>query len=525
MPHRVRSRVVILALALSVCLFAVVGVTSASAAEPGVVPDITWGSSRPEIDQEIALMQAAGVRWVRTNVPWNAIEPNVKGSYNAAYLADIDYAISKARGAGMQVVMPVADGVPYWASGDPNKSTSPDGTHNYQKTYHPANYADYADFFRFVVNRYKAQGVHAYEVWNEPNLARFWASGVSAAEYTQMLKAAYPAIKQADPSATVVLGGLSGNDRTYLQQVYDNGGKGYFDAAGIHDYAWGDPTKCWTDSTGHKAKDAFCGIEEVRQVMVDHGDGDKSIWITEMGWATCNNASSACWNSGVTEAQQADYTTKAYQVLDERYPWVKVALSYNFRNNSWQHDDPGSWEAQAGLVTSNFTPKPAYAAFKAYALSRGGAAATGASAATTSAAPINASKPRGTDGSGAAATGPRQSALRARRTWTTLTVISRISAVAARVRLGHGPRSTTMLRGGVQNATGSRVVLRFQRYRASAHRWVTITLRAMRLSSRGEFAFRLSHVTGHGRLRVRAEYGGSPNSAASWSCFRLVAAA
>ncbi len=503
MPHRVRSRVSFLTLALFVLLLAV-GIPSASAAEPGVVPDITWGSSRPEIDQEIALMQAAGVKWVRTNVPWNAIEPNAKGTYNTTYLADIDYAIAKARGAGMQVVMPVSDGVPYWASADPHKSTSPDGSHNYAKTYHPTNYGDYADFFRVVVNRYKAQGVHAYEVWNEPNLARFWPSGVSAAEYTQMLKAAYPAIKQADPSSTVVLGGLSGNDRAYLQQVYDNGGKGYFDAAGIHDYAWGDPTKCWTDSTGHKAKDAFCGIEEVRQVMVDHGDSNKSIWITEMGWSTCNNASSDCWNSGVTEAQQADYTTKAFHVLDEKYPWVKVALVYNFRNNSWQHDDANSWEAQTGITTSNLAPKPAYAAFKAYALSGGAAVPSNGAAASTGSAPAPGTKVApSTPAVHGSAHVTRRSPRRARRASISLRRISRISAAGANARLRHSIRFACLIRG-VPRLTARQVVLRLQRYSAATHRWTTSTLRVVRLGIRGEFVvpFQLAG----GRWRVRAEY-------------------
>lgn len=512
MPHRTRSRVIFLTLALSVLLFAVVGTPSASAAEPGVVPDITWGSSRPEIDKEIALMQAAGVKWVRAAVPWNAIEPDVKGTYNTAYLSDIDYAIGKARGAGIQVIIPVQDGVPYWASADPHKSTSPDGTRNYAKTYHPTNYQDYADFFRFVVNRYKGEGIHAYEVWNEPNLARFWASGVSAAEYTQMLKAAYPAIKQADPSSTVVLGGLSGNDRAYLQQVYDNGGKGYFDAAGIHDYAWGDPTKCWTDSTGHKAKDAFCGIEEVRQVMVDHGDADKSIWITEMGWSTCNNAASDCWNSGVTEAQQADYTTKAFHLLDEKYPWVKIALAYNFRNNSWQHDDGNSWEAQTGLVSTNFTPKPAYAAFKAYALSRS-ASPSAPGTPTSDAMPVSSATPQ------RALPAPGPNARHARQTRTTLRVFSRPSVAKASTPLRQAPHFAAVIGGRVYNATSRRVVLRFQSYRAATHRWVTVALRVVRLSSNGAFSLPLGHAAGQGRWRVRGEYRGGPSATSSLSRF------
>ncbi len=44
----------------------------------------------------------------------------------------------------------------------------------------------------------------------------------------------YPAIKAAEPEATVLLGGLTGNDYTFLEGVYAAGGKGYFDAVGVH---------------------------------------------------------------------------------------------------------------------------------------------------------------------------------------------------------------------------------------------------------------------------------------------------
>ena len=54
------------------------------------------------------------------------------------------------------------------------------------------------------------------------------------AAYAQLLKATYPVIKAADPGATVVLGGLTGNDYPFLEGVYAAGGKGSFDAVGVH---------------------------------------------------------------------------------------------------------------------------------------------------------------------------------------------------------------------------------------------------------------------------------------------------
>ena len=170
----------------------------AQAAEKGTVPDVTWGTSRSDVDRTVALMSDAGVQWARLNASWAAIEPNGDDSYDPAALADLDYAVAKVRAAGIGVVMPVADSVPFWASGDPAKVVDLLGR-QWNTRYRPARMADYADFFAFVAARYGPRGVHVYEVWNEPNLLHFWPSGVNAAEYKVMLQSAYGAIKAAEP--------------------------------------------------------------------------------------------------------------------------------------------------------------------------------------------------------------------------------------------------------------------------------------------------------------------------------------
>ncbi|MDQ3569411.1 MAG: cellulase family glycosylhydrolase [Actinomycetota bacterium] len=328
-------------------------------ADIGVVPDLTWGISRADMDRTLSAMSAAGVKSARMGIEWSGVEPDAKGVWHTNWLAEIDAAVAKARAAGIEVLMPLG-GVPYWASADPNKYTDGSGQH-WNKHWKPTNTGDYVDFVRTMVNRYKSQGVHVYQVWNEPNLGRFWPSGPNAAEYVQMLKAAYPAIKQADPSATVVLGGLSGNDYNYLAQLYGAGARSYFDLAAVHPYTGAvDPTWCWNQAgTTKKAKDAFCGIEEVRNTMVANGDSGKSIWLTEFGWSTTTA------EYGVSEAAQADFLTKALVKLAS-YPYVTKAFWYNFRNNYWSNNDPAEWEANSGLLRVNFSQKPAYAALKAY---------------------------------------------------------------------------------------------------------------------------------------------------------------
>ena len=65
----------------------------------------------------------------------------------------------------------------------------------------PAGNASWA---RTVVEHYAPQGVHVWEWRNESNWAR---TNVPVATYTAELKAAYTAIDEVDPSATVLTGG------------------------------------------------------------------------------------------------------------------------------------------------------------------------------------------------------------------------------------------------------------------------------------------------------------------------------
>jgi len=142
MPSRVRPRAHVAVLLLLIVVAVLGGrVQPAAAAEPGVVSDLTWGISQADMDRTVALMKEANVKWIRFNVSWKAGEQWGKGNYNEGYLKNVDYALSAVRAAGIQVVMPIADDVPYWASADPAKYVAADGSQRWNIRYKPANEA------------------------------------------------------------------------------------------------------------------------------------------------------------------------------------------------------------------------------------------------------------------------------------------------------------------------------------------------------------------------------------------------
>jgi cellulase (glycosyl hydrolase family 5) len=358
-PRRFLTGAVV-ALGLMVAAFVSPAIAGAKVA-PGVVSDLSWGISNSDKQQEVAPMRDAGVSWTRITLGWRSLEPS-KGSYSSYWLADLDAAVQAARSAGSKVILDALES-PEWASGSTNKNAA------------PQNPQDFADFLSFIANRYQGE-VQAYEIWNEENGSRFWPSGPNAAAYVQLLKAAYPAIKSADPSAQVVFGGLAWNDYHYLEAAYAAGAKGYFDVMAVHPYTcwtpdyyyWVDSNENWVASgTSPQPKGSrmtmysYLGYREVHRSMVAAGDGDKPIWFTEFGWSSADTGS----NCVVDEQTQASYLTRALQLANQD-SYVQMALWYNFREDYWSTGS-SYFDGGFGLIRKDFTPKPAYYAFRDYA--------------------------------------------------------------------------------------------------------------------------------------------------------------
>ena len=451
----------------------------AHGAQKAVSTDLAWGIPSSEFAPTGQAISDVGAGWVRIEFRWNEAEPQAKGSYDANIIARYDRAIDTARAAGAKVLVFV-NGAPRWASGSRIPMMK------------PQNPSDYADFVRFVAARYAGR-VSAWEVWNEENTSRFWPSGPNPAAYVPLLKAAYPAVKAADPNALVVFGGVSQNDYSFIEGAYAAGAKGYFDVMAVHPYPGPNPPEAVWHQGGRIGPMAFSGFREVRSSMLARGD-DKPIWLTEFGWSTTTTES---W--GVTQAQQADYLTRAYKLL-ESYPYVAIAYWYNLRNNFWD-DDADTWETQLGLMRTDFSHKTSYAAFKSYQ--------PGAIAPDPSSPP-----PEGTTVASTSPSGPGTTATRrATRTFIALRrgPLARRSARVASLVIAR----RVLISGRVAGASRGRVVIRLRR-RDNRGVWKALRPRRLRLDSRGTFRLELGLQRSHW-LHVRAVYLGTTTAAPSRS--------
>jgi hypothetical protein len=293
-----------------------------------------------------------GVGWVRSFAPWNSYEP-ARGQLNQPLARALEEGIAGLPG-GTKAILDLVD-TPQWESGSSNPNTP------------PRNPADYGRFAGAMAKRFAGK-VAAWEIWNEEDDSSWWAGGPDPGAYVSMLKAAYTAIKAADPNATVVIGGLTGNDYEFLQQLYEHGAKGHFDAAAVHtDTACNNVSPYEALHNGPNDprinRWAFLGYRTMHEVMLAHGD-NSPIWMTELGWNTTPGlCKSGHWAgqkpAGVSYEQQALFLRQAYHCLAQD-PYVPVGIWYGLQET--ELDGFGGY----GLFDQNFDRKPAYYAMAEY---------------------------------------------------------------------------------------------------------------------------------------------------------------
>ena len=316
-----------------------------SASTVGISDSDIYGMSPEDVNRTFDLMTSIGVRTVRVMMPWAGMEPN-PGQYD---YGQVDMIVDAANARGMSVLGTLVS-APGWAvaPGTPAVSSP------------TASAATYGDFAGAAASHFRGR-VSAYEVWNEPNAALSWTSGPQGPEpgvYAGLLKAAYPKIKAADPSA-LVIGGVVGavisffsltmDPVTFVEQMYAAGARGSFDALSYHPYQY----TTMFSAGGNLANSPLLQVAAIHDRMAANGDGGKKIWATEYGEPT----------SSADEATQAAYLTDFLSKW-RTLPYAGPAYVYTTRD---RNTGSGAPDDTFGLYRSDWSAKPAAAAVQALA--------------------------------------------------------------------------------------------------------------------------------------------------------------
>jgi len=297
---------------------------------------VGYGYTDQEVLDCIQLLAGAGVQWIRTEALWNGLEPS-QDVISSTYLNRLDLVIDNALANGIEHCVKL--GIqPQWVSEAPNEAD--------YWYYAPTSFVEFEEYVEYLANRYKGR-VTYWEIGNEIDWT-FWKSDLS--KYKQYLETAYTTLKAVDPNNQVIMGGLAfdgirvwqfwdGKEEFALQKLYDAGVKDYFDIFAIHPY-----THVLEDGTIKSIHE----INTAYEIMLKNGDGDKRIWLTELGISSYGN------DANMLE-MQADYIETVYTEL-VKHPKVDKIFWYTLRTDEGSNEFTNNY----GIVNYDLSIRPAY---------------------------------------------------------------------------------------------------------------------------------------------------------------------
>ncbi|MEF3274947.1 MAG: beta-galactosidase [Chloroflexus sp.] len=287
----------------------------------------------------------SGLGWAREEFQWGRIEPR-PGQFDWTFT---DRAVNELVQRGINILGLLNPAVG-WATPDPADDTIPPEL----GSFYPPDPQLFARFAATVVNRYKDR-VRYWQIWNEPDNATYWRPAPDPAAYAALLRAVYPAIKQADPNAIVLAAGIVSPEPagSFLQAIADNGAWGSFDVIALHPY---------TDPKGpEEGSIDTVGIGAIKTLAARLGP--KPIWVTEFGWS--HTPSDRTGNQVVDLETQANYLVRAMALL--RQAGVERVIMFRFKdmqlNNGVPFNSYGLLHYGSGQ--EDYTQfKPAFNAFR-----------------------------------------------------------------------------------------------------------------------------------------------------------------
>jgi hypothetical protein len=304
-------------------------------------------------DQSLRLARAAEFDTIVQVFPWREIEP----TRHQFHWEMADQIVAGAEYHDLDLVVRL-DQHPAWVSETDLTLNAP-----------PDNLDDYKNFVELVTGRYRER-IRAYIIWNEPNLAIEWGGqSPDPIAYTELLQAGYETVKAQDPNALVVAAGLAPtnsysaeamDERLFLQDMYQAGASASFDVLAAHPYSFGQPPDAPPSEATYPT---FRRLAELRAIMVENGDANKPIWITEMGWTVDPPPEQP--DIGVNLGEQATYLTGALELVRRDWPWVELVTVWNLSRP--QLDDSFGGYSLLDLAGR---PRPGYEAWRQAAGSR-----------------------------------------------------------------------------------------------------------------------------------------------------------
>jgi hypothetical protein len=198
--------------------------------------------------------------------------------------------------------------------------------------------------------------VESWQIWNEPNAESYFRPRQGAPQrYALLLAESAETVRAHDAGALVIAAGMFVTPpdgirmQRFLRRLYRvEGAAASFDAAALHPYA-------------PNVKRSLNQLRSGRRIMERNGDGDKPLWVTELGWPTLAEMGNGSFVT--TERGQRKRLSLSFRrILRLREEWrIDRLVWYTWRDNDLF--DGCNLCRSSGLFREDLTPKPAWRAF------------------------------------------------------------------------------------------------------------------------------------------------------------------
>jgi hypothetical protein len=275
---------------------------------------------------ELAMLAAAGFRWVRMDFVWQTTETS-KGTYDFAAYDRLLGALDEHRLRPLFIL--------------DYTNTLYDGDH---APFTNEGRQAFANWAAAAVKRYRGRGI-VWEIYNEPNTG-FWTPGPKVADYVKLALETSKAIHRVAPDEQVIGPGVWGFDFPFVEECLRAGLLNYWSAVSVHPYRKSDPESVVDD------------YARLRKLIQKYAPG-KRVPVISSEWGY----SSASFNIG--EAKQASLLAR--QILINQSQGIALSIWYDWRDDGRNASEiehhfgtvfPSHYPARDPL----YDPKPAYRA-------------------------------------------------------------------------------------------------------------------------------------------------------------------